>query len=220
MRTTTGGTTALAEPGPRPPRPKESPQWEDRRGTPAALFALYLALLVWAVLWKLGVPGAETGGWRRVKLTPFVSSDGDGASEPSEVVANLLLFVPLGVYLGLLAPRWPWWNALGAGAALSLGLETVQYVLALGGSDSTDVLVNAAGTLAGFGLLALARVGLGARTAAVATRVCLLGTVLAVLACGAFFASPVRYAQRDVHRDVPPAPAHATPWQETGGGAP
>ena len=42
-------------------------------------------------------------------------------------------------------------------AGASLGLEVAQYVLAVGSSDITDVVVNTAGGLAGIGLLALAR---------------------------------------------------------------
>ena len=61
------------------------------------LFTVYLVLLAWIVLWKLGVPWA--GGISRViKLVPFVPSGDEGASAPFEVVANFALFIPLGVY--------------------------------------------------------------------------------------------------------------------------
>ncbi|WP_456785713.1 VanZ family protein [Cellulomonas sp. P5_C5] len=157
------------------------------------LLAVYLVLLAWAVLWKLEVPWVGEAGMRIVKLVPFVSTRGAGASTPFDVVVNVALFVPLGLYLGLLAPSWRWWKVAGAAAAVSLGLEVAQYVLAVGSSDLTDVVVNTAGALVGLGLLATARRRLGARTGAVLTRVCTVGTVLAVLACALVVVSPLRY---------------------------
>jgi glycopeptide antibiotics resistance protein len=154
-----------------------------------ALFAVYLLLLVWIVLWKLEVPWV--GGVQRVvKLVPFVPSAGSGASAPSEVVINLLLFVPFGVYLGLVAPSWPWWKIAVALSGSSLALEVVQYVLAIGSSDITDVVVNTAGGLAGWGLLVASRRRRRGRTGAGMVRICSIGTALALVAAVLVIASP------------------------------
>jgi glycopeptide antibiotics resistance protein len=81
----------------------------------------------------------------------------------------------------------------------SVVLEVAQYVLAVGRSDITDVVVNTAGGLAGLGLLALARRRYRATTPVVMTRVCAIGTLLALLAIAIFVALPLRYASpRDV----------------------
>ena len=162
------------------------------------LFALYVAMLVWVVVWKLEVPHIGRGGIREVKLVPFAPDACDGASAPSEVLANMLLFIPFGVYLGLLAPRWPWWRIAGALVAASLSLEVAQYALAVGSSDTTDLITNTAGGLAGLGLLALARRRLEARTVTAVTTVCAVLTVIALLAIAAFVASPLRFTPRDV----------------------
>ena len=108
------------------------------------------------------------------------------------------LFVPFGLYIGLLAPLWPWWQVAGAAVGTSLLLEVAQYGFAVGSSDVTDVIVNAAGGFAGFGLLALPRHRFQARTTAVMTRVCSIGTVLALIVIGIFIASPLRYGPREV----------------------
>jgi glycopeptide antibiotics resistance protein len=169
------------------------------RGHLAALFVVYLTLLGWTVLWKLDVPWV--GGERMVKLVPFVAADGAGASAPLEVVVNLLLFVPFGVYLGLLAPARRWWVHAGVVAGASLALEVAQYVLAVGRSDSTDVVVNTAGGLLGLGLVAVARRRPRAGAARAMTRVCSVGTVLALAVAGLYVLSPTRL----VHvRDVGP----------------
>ena len=62
-----------------------------------ALFTTYLALLVWIVMWKLELPHIGAGELRQVKLVPFASSACNGASAPSEVIANIVLFIPFGL---------------------------------------------------------------------------------------------------------------------------
>ena len=123
------------------------------------LFVVYLVLLAWTVVWKLDVPyvGAAALLPRPIKLIPFVPSAEAGASAPLEIVANIVLFVPFGLYLGLLAPTWQWWKSAGVFVGASLVLETTQHLLSTGSFDTTDVIVNTAGGLAGVGLLALAR---------------------------------------------------------------
>jgi glycopeptide antibiotics resistance protein len=164
-----------------------------------ALFAVYLVLLAWLVLWRLEIPyvGATA---RVVKLVPFVAAPGFGASQPGEVLANVLIFIPFGLYLGLLAPRWPWWCAAAVIAGVSVGFEVTQFVLAVGSSDITDVIANTAGGIVGLGLFALARRALRERTDAVITWICSILTLLAVLAAVAFFFSPMHYGPPAVGR--------------------
>jgi glycopeptide antibiotics resistance protein len=182
------------------PVPRDSR--EGLRGRLVALFAVYLVLLAWLVLWKLQMPYVGEGALRHIKLVPFASTAEDGASEPLEVIANVMLFVPFGLYLGLIAPSWPWWRLAGVVAGTSLLFEVTQWVLSVGSCDITDLVVNTAGGLAGLGLLALARRRLHDRTGTVMTRVCAIATVLFVLAAGIFIASPVHYAPiQDV--DIP-----------------
>ncbi|MFE6254715.1 VanZ family protein [Agromyces sp. NPDC057865] len=169
----------------------------ERTGGRTALvvmFAVYLVLLVWIVLWKVELPWLGEESRRVIKLVPFVAGPGTGASRPLEVVANVLLFVPFGVYVGLLAPAWSRWRAAVVFAASSVALEVAQYVLAVGSSDVSDVIANTVGGLAGFGLLAAVRRRLRARTAAVMTRACAAGTAILLVASAVVAAAPVHYA--------------------------
>ena len=147
-----------------------------------ALFVVYLLLLGWIVIWKLEVPWV--GGERVIKLVPFLATSEAGASAPAEVLVNLVLFVPFGLYLGLLAPARPWWRAAGTVVLASLVLEITQYLLGVGRSDITDVVVNLVGGLAGLGLLALAGGGQHRRTVGVMTLCCSIGTALVLLGAG------------------------------------
>lgn len=79
------------------------------------------------------------------------------------LLANLLLFVPFGLALGLRFPAAPLWRGLAVVVALSASVEVVQLVAGSGRSaDITDVLTNTAGGLVGLllarGAIALVRV--------------------------------------------------------------
>jgi glycopeptide antibiotics resistance protein len=168
------------------------------------LFVVYLALLTWIILWRLELPYAGATA-RVVKLVPFVAAPGFGASAPSEVLANILLFVPFGLYLGVLAPSWSWWRAGAVMAGTSILYEIVQFLLAVGSSDITDVITNTAGGLAGFALLVLLRRRAGDRADTRAAQALGILTVLAVIACGLFFVSPLHYGPPDhgrLHRSL------------------
>lgn len=83
--TLAGGMTISHHRSSSTPRPLN----ERRRTLLLGLYLVYLALLVWVVIWKLEVPSVG-GGVRNLKLAPFVTgSNGDGASEPVEVWGNL-----------------------------------------------------------------------------------------------------------------------------------
>lgn len=170
-----------------------------RRWQLSVMFAIYVVLLAWIVLWKLQIPYVGIGPLRAVKIVPFVASGTAGASAPLEVLANLLFFLPFGLYLGLLVPSWHWWRSASVIAGASLLCEVTQYLLKIGSADVSDVIANTTGGLIGIGLLAMARRAHQAQTEIIIMRICVIGTILGLLAAGLFLASPVRYAPpRDV----------------------
>lgn len=65
-----------------------------------------------------------------------------------EMLANIALFVPLGIVLGA------WWPRRGAvvlvGVALSVTIEVIQLGLDDRVSDPVDVAMNSLGTIGGF----------------------------------------------------------------------
>lgn len=165
----------------------------ERRGRVllVPLLTVYLVLLAWAVLWKFGTPsvGAAALLPRPVKVIPFVPDGIAGGSDPAEVLANVLLFVPLGVYLGLLAPSWRIWHSAAACGAVSLILETVQHLLSTGSFDTSDVIANTAGGVVGVSLAVVARRVLRDRSSGVMLASCAIGTMLAMVAVTVFLAS-------------------------------
>ena len=171
------------------------------------LFVVYLVLLVWAILWKFALPwiGEAAGLPHPIKLIPFLPDGEAGVSNPFEVLANILLFVPFGIYLGALVPRWRWWQLTAVFLGASLVLETTQHLIATGSFDTSDLIANTAGGVVGLGILALARRRFGSRLPAVGIKVAVIGTAVALLAIAALIASPFRYAPAHdviVHRQA------------------
>lgn len=70
-----------------------------------------------------------------------------------EVIANVLVFVPIGILAFLLVPRRMWPLAIVLGPALSLSIEVVQrLVLPHRAATLTDVVANSGGALIGVAL--------------------------------------------------------------------
>lgn len=65
------------------------------------------------------------------------------------IIPNVLLFVPFGLFAGRL---WGW-KAILLGLFLSVCIETVQFIFALGFSEVDDVINNTIGTAVGAGLV-------------------------------------------------------------------
>lgn len=110
----------------------------------AVLFMIYLIAICWILLFKLGVHFSYME-MRRVNLIPF--------SEPSifnsENILNAVIFVPLGVYAGILFRKWTFGKNLLFFFLLSSTVEGSQYILQIGAFDVTDIITNTLGGLAG-----------------------------------------------------------------------
>lgn len=116
----------------------------------AVLFFVYLLLLCWILLFKLGVPFANMGGKRHVNLTPFGAPLMlNGKADFGEVVLNVMIFVPLGVYAGMLFRTWHLGKKLFLFFLLSFTCEALQYIFKIGASDITDIITNTSGGLIG-----------------------------------------------------------------------
>ena len=109
------------------------------------------------------------------------------------MAANVILFIPFGAFVGTLAPAWKWWKLLALFAGASLIFEVVQYVLAIGSGDITDVIDNTFGGMIGLGLLMLTRRRAGERADTIAQRILVIGTGILVLAVMLFLLSPLRF---------------------------
>lgn len=118
----------------------------------AILFGVYIFLLVWIILLKMGVSIGELDHIRSINLIPFhYDNETNTAYHVREVVENVLVFVPFGIYLSMIVTKMPAWKRILLMGGVSLGLEVMQYVLAVGCSDITDVITNTCGGALGVG---------------------------------------------------------------------
>ena len=102
------------------------------------LFMLNVFFLTWAILWKCSVPFIGDGTQRIINLHPFQNNT------RWEMQFNVLLFLPFGFLLSAVMEKKIVRQFLIV-AASSVFLEATQYILAIGRSDITDVLLNTLG---------------------------------------------------------------------------
>jgi glycopeptide antibiotics resistance protein len=107
------------------------------------MFALYALFLVWAILWKCGAPYIGDGSYRAISLVPF------SGNTRWEMEFNLAVFVPFGFLLSAVAEKRGIIKLIGVTLLASLALEVAQYILAVGRSDVTDLLLNTVGGAVG-----------------------------------------------------------------------
>ena len=108
------------------------------------IFVLNAVFLTWAILWKCGIPFIGDSTQRTINLVPF------HGNTQWEMQFNILLFVPFGFLLSaVMTKRFPW--RFLAVACASAFMEIAQYVLAVGRSDITDILLNTLGGFIGIG---------------------------------------------------------------------
>ena len=134
--------------------PESSDYREDR--VSCAVFAVYLFLLCWLVLFKLGVSAEDIQRLRSLNLIPFYY-DSQSSVHLREVVFNILVFIPAGFYFSAMFFRENIRYAPAAAALVSLSFEILQWIFSLGASDITDLITN---TLGGFcGMLLFVMMG-------------------------------------------------------------
>lgn len=122
-----------------------------------ALFIVYLLLLIGIILFKLPFYSAEiSDGIRVINLIPFQGSfDENGIVLSHEIIYNILLFIPLGIYICMLKSDWPLIKKLLPIICLTLAFEVIQYVFAMGRTDITDIFNNTLGGVIGIGIYVL-----------------------------------------------------------------
>lgn len=144
------------------------------------LLLIYLFLLTWVILFKLQMPFAPFSHFRSVNWIPLAGSViVNGRLRVSEIVENVLVFLPVGIYVGMLKPDWSFVQKMCPAFLLSLCYETLQYVFAIGATDVTDLISNTLGGALGVLLLGLLAKALKDRTVRVLNRVAFVCTVLA-----------------------------------------
>jgi glycopeptide antibiotics resistance protein len=112
-----------------------------------AVLITYLIMLTWLVLFKFSfdvISVLETYQARSLNLNPFMG-------HMREMIDNFIVFIPFGLLLSINFKQVAFWKKLAFISVFSLAIEIIQFALAIGVTDITDVAMNTLGGL--FGLI-------------------------------------------------------------------
>jgi glycopeptide antibiotics resistance protein len=117
------------------------------------VLAIYLFVLLWLVLFKFSFDimlVLEEHQARSLNIIPFTG-------HLREMLDNLLVFIPFGLLLGINFKRIAFWQKLVIVSLFSITIEAIQFILAIGITDVTDVIMNTFGGLFGLTLYTFGR---------------------------------------------------------------
>lgn len=180
--------------------------WHNGRRVTTLYHALAISLLMMTVCVFSLTGVSPISGFHtdirpdEINYIPFIGileilRDGWSFYSVSNILGNILLFVPLGFLAPAVLPKLAiFWKTALLGFGVSLWIECTQLFLTRG-TDVDDLILNTLGTMAGFALYALCRrifprIAEGLRAEAEASNatlllaLCLLVPYIVVVACG------------------------------------
>ncbi|MEI3597752.1 MULTISPECIES: VanZ family protein [unclassified Oceanobacillus] len=118
-----------------------------------SLLVIYLLALTWIILFKLALSSYELPYMRNINIVPFADSTIiNNQIDFDEIILNIIIFIPFGIYLSMLKPNWSFLKKIAPIASVSLLFEVLQFVFAIGASDITDFIGNTLGGMVGIGV--------------------------------------------------------------------
>lgn len=149
------------------------------------LLFVYLIALIWIILFKFSISIHYLPRLRNINLIPYGDSlIVNGKISYSELLLNMIVFLPFGVYLSMLKPEWQLWKRACPAIGVSLLFEIIQYIFAIGASDITDLINNSLGGILGCLLYTLCTKLLHEHTNRVLNILASIGTIGFVLLFG------------------------------------
>lgn len=117
------------------------------------LFIFYIFALIWIILFKMQFSFKGLVTSRSINLIPFGESMMvNGMIDVKEIIANVLIFIPFGIYISMLKSEWTFIKKVGSGFIISFAVEILQFIFAIGASDITDIIGNTLGGIIGIGI--------------------------------------------------------------------
>lgn len=147
------------------------------------LFTTYMLLLIGVIIFKLPFYSPKLAdGIQVINLIPFQGSyDESGALLLREIIYNIIIYMPLGIYICMLKGEWPFIKKALPIIGLSLVFEAIQFIFAMGRSDITDVLGNTLGGIIGIAAYMLLYKILGGRAYKIVNILALVVTICVVV---------------------------------------
>lgn len=95
----------------------------------------------------------ETVGYNYIPFWSYTAIQGGRSDLIDVVLMNVVVFVPIGLLLGLAFCRLKLWMVVMMGIGVSLPIEVLQFVFKRGYAEVDDVMHNTLGCLLGFMLV-------------------------------------------------------------------
>lgn len=122
-----------------------------RREAVRALLALTTTAILAVTLWP--DPQGPEGSSLAREIVEWLHAHGLPQAitfDVIEFVANIVMFVPFGLFLTLLLPRFQWWMTIAISAAFTLAIEVTQQIfLPERFASVSDLIANTGGGLIG-----------------------------------------------------------------------
>ena len=109
----------------------------------------YLAVVAWLTLSPQAPDQRDGPLWQLALLLDRYPATQWLTFNDLEFVANIALFVPLGLFFVLLVGKRRWWLAFGLAVMLTVGIEWVQQFIPSRVSDARDIVSNSLGAAIG-----------------------------------------------------------------------
>lgn len=118
---------------------------------------LFLSIVVFKYVSPLELFSENRQVYRSINLLPFQSIknylmgtvDVSHTVGFNNIVGNIVLFIPLGIYLPLFKKNKKVFGCIISVFAISLSIEIIQYIFGIGATDIDDILLNCAGGIIG-----------------------------------------------------------------------
>lgn len=108
----------------------------------------YFCLLTWVIMFKCNLLTSDMRfGFRSITLIPFGSIA--DFSYLYEYLLNIVVYLPMGIYVCTFLKNKSLAFKIAVIAMSSILFEVVQYIIAFGSSDISDVISNTLGGVAG-----------------------------------------------------------------------
>jgi glycopeptide antibiotics resistance protein len=109
----------------------------------------YLAVVAWLTLSPQAPDQRDGPLWQLALFLDQFSATEWLTFNDLEFVANIALFVPVGLFFVLLVGKRQWWLALTLAIGLTVAIEWVQQFIPSRVSDARDILSNSLGAAIG-----------------------------------------------------------------------
>jgi len=127
------------------------------RALTLVLFVIYGLLLIGLVLVKFPFRYDLSPAGRELNLIPFTGLFSNfGAFHLSEVLQNIAIFIPFGIYISILTRGLSFGKKILPIIATTVSFEVIQFISGTGRADITDVVDNVLGGVIGLVIYAAA----------------------------------------------------------------